>query len=153
MADNEKYQNNKEYQAILKKYGNNFVSIIAKELLKSGKNASGKLIKSLKAELKPVAETINIVIKSEDYLKYVDEGRKPGSYPPISALSKWVRIKNIPQSAVFAIAKNIFKFGIKPTNVISKATNIFTSKELKPMEKEISDFVEREVTKILKRKK
>ena len=61
-----------------------------------------------------------MILTSEDYLKYVDKGRKPGSYVPIRALKKWTRFRNIPENAAYAINQKIFRFGIKPTNVIKK---------------------------------
>jgi hypothetical protein len=57
---------------------------------------------------------------ANDYLKYVDQGRKPGTYPPIQAIQRWVAIKGLPKEAAWAIRTNIFKFGIKPTRVIDK---------------------------------
>jgi hypothetical protein len=61
-----------------------------------------------------------LVLLVNDYLTWVDRGRKPGTYPPIQAIQRWVAIKGIPKEAAWAIRRNIFKFGIKPTRVIAK---------------------------------
>ena len=152
MADENVFQNNKELNALYKKYGNDFVRTLTNELIKAGKKASGALIRSLKAEIKPVADVINIIIKGEDYLYNVDKGRKKGTYPPISEISKWCSIRGIPETAAFPIAKNIYKFGIPPTNVIEKSKNIFSGKPVKDLEKGIASIIEKEVAKRLKNK-
>jgi len=64
---------------------------------------------------------------ANDYLQWVDKGRRPGTYPPIRAIQRWVQIKGIPKEAAWAIRQNIYKFGIKPTNVIKKTQNIIQS--------------------------
>ena len=109
-------------EKIYDKFGSDIINVLTKELISAGKK-SNTLIDSLNVELKPLADGISLLIQSEDYLTYVDQGRKKGSYPPIKEISKWATKKNIPQSAVWGIATNIFKFGIKPTNVIQKTLN------------------------------
>jgi hypothetical protein len=88
------------------------------------KVASGSLVNSINYRLQDTANGVNLILLADDYLKYVDRGRKPGTYPPIQAIQKWVAIKGIPKQAAWAIRQNIFKFGIKPTNVIRKTQNI-----------------------------
>jgi hypothetical protein len=88
------------------------------------KVATGTLVKSINYKLQPLATGIQVQLISEDYLKYVDKGRRPGTYPPIQAIKKWAAVKGIPQGAAWAIRQNIFKFGIKPTNVIDKTLRI-----------------------------
>lgn len=66
-----------------------------------------------------------------DYFADVEQGRKPGSMPPTSAIAKWIKDKPIKlrgpkgkfkaktqsnvNSAAFGIAMNIKSYGIKPT--------------------------------------
>lgn len=127
----------------LKQFGNDYVEILIKYLIQNRKESSNKLINSLNSSISKEAEQINIIIKGENYLEYVDKGRKPGSFPPISEIAKWTRIKGIPQSAAFPIAKSIFKFGIKPTNVINKTIkDITSSKFIFDIEKEVAKNIE-----------
>jgi hypothetical protein len=68
---------------------------------------------------------------AEDYFKNVEEGRKPGSMPPSSAIAKWIKDKPIKlrdsktgkfksksqaniNSAAFGIALHIKTYGIQP---------------------------------------
>jgi hypothetical protein len=88
------------------------------------KVASGKLVQSINYRLQPLANGIQVQLLSEDYLKYVDKGRGKGSYPPIQAIQRWTALKGIPKGAAWGIRQNIYKYGIKPTNVISKTLKI-----------------------------
>lgn len=125
----------------LEDYGENIIRILTEELVRANKVASGRLINSLNYEVKPVGEALyQIILTSEDYLKYVDKGRRPGSYVPIRALKEWVRFRGIPESAVYAINQNIFRFGIRPTNVISATINRLDN-ELDDIEKAYEEYI------------
>lgn len=144
--------NNPEMNKLYKDYGDNIIELLIKELRAAGKDNSGRLIKSLKEQVQTVAGKITIKISGEDYLLYVDEGRKPGSYPPISEISKWANLNGIPKTAVFAIAKSIFKFGIKPTNVIKKTISKLTP-STQILEKNMAKQLEIDLANELKTKK
>ena len=94
------------------------------------KVATGNLIRSINYRLQPTARGIQVQLLSEDYLKYVDQGRRAGAkYPPIGPLLRWARVKGLPEGVAYGAQKNIHKFGIKPTNVVKKTINIIqTSK-------------------------
>jgi hypothetical protein len=108
-------------------FGKDYVKVMV-GLLRGNKPypkvASGSLVNSINYRLQDTANGINLILLADDYLKYVDRGRKPGTYPPIQAIQKWVSIKGLPKQAAWAIRQNIYKFGIKPTNVIKKTQNI-----------------------------
>lgn len=103
-----------------KVFGSDYIKELIRALKAAGKDSSGKLIKSLDPKVKDDAKAVDIVINGESYLKQIDEGRKAGNYPPIKDIAKWAKIKGIPEEAVFPIARSIYKFGIKPTNILSK---------------------------------
>lgn len=109
----------------MKEFGRDYVKILTRELLRAGKDASGQLIRSINYKIVEDAEIIRMVILAEKYLEFVDKGRKPGSYPPIKSLVQWVNIKGLEPRVAYAIQKSIFKFGIKPTNVIQKVVREF----------------------------
>lgn len=128
----------------LKEFGQDYVKLLTIFLKQAGKKTTGSLINSVAYKLRNEAEEINIIIEANDYLEYVDKGRKPGSYPPIQAIAKWASIKGIPQTAVFPIARSIFKFGIKPTNVIPKTVQEITGPAfIKRYEEEVSENLEK----------
>lgn len=116
----------------LQEFGQDYVRILTREILKAGKVATGRLINSLNYKLKDDGRNIAIILESEEYLKFVDAGRKSGTYPPIKPLLQWVSVKGIPKSAAYAIQKSIYKFGIPPTNVLPKTISAFdTDPQLK----------------------
>lgn len=126
-------------------FGERFVKELASALRQAGKEASGRLIASLDSSIRDIAGELSIQIESEDYLQWVDQGRRPGTYPPISAISNWARIKGIDQKAVFPIARKIYQFGIKPTNVIEQATeNTLRSNIFIDIEDQIAERLEQE---------
>ena len=112
-------------------------------LQRLGKDTSGKLSNSIKGEVKQMPNSIGIYFEMLPYGNFQDKGvsgtqRKfetPYSYkskmPPPSAFDKWIVRKGIaPRSATgkfqsrkglqFAIAKSIFKYGIKPSLFFTK---------------------------------
>ena len=109
----------------IKAFGRDYVKILTRELLRAGKKASGNLIRSIDYRLVEDAEIIKMELLAASYLEWVDKGRKRGTYPPIKPLIQWAQIKGLPKSAAYGIQQNIFKFGIKPTNVIQKVVKEF----------------------------
>ena len=113
-------QNELLTQDNLRVFGKEYRDILIKELVRAGKKASSKLIYSVDYRLTNETKEIQMYLDSLDYLEFVDKGRKPGRYPSIKAISNWAKLKGISQDAVFPIARKIYRFGIKPTNVINK---------------------------------
>lgn len=133
--------------SLIKDFGKDYVKILTIQLKKADKKASGALINSIDYRLQDEANYIKILIEANDYLEYVDQGRKPGSYPNITAISKWASMKGISQDAVFPIARKIFKFGIEPTNVIGKTVKEFdTSPKL---QKKYEDILTQNIENIV----
>lgn len=104
----------------------------------SDKVATGQLLNSLTATVMPDGQGgFNLVITYMDYFKYVNLGRRPGrGLVPIPALLNWIKVRGIKGrnkrgrfisnlSLAFAIQRNIFKFGIRPTNIYDKAYDSF----------------------------
>lgn len=102
---------------------------IKSNLIKEGKVSSGRLVNSLSYEVIKDLESVTIQILGEKYLKFVDEGRRPGKMPPIGDIKKWVIQKPVKfvgktdDQTAFIIAKSIGKKGIVPTRVVSKSVN------------------------------
>ena len=132
---NDKIQYN-NIMAQMDKFGADLVKELAQQLILSGKEATGSLVKSLDYELIELLGDIVINITANDYLYYVDKGRKPNrKAPPSGVIVKWMDVKGIKgrdkktgrfikkESAAFLIARSIGKKGIKPTNVIKKSIN------------------------------
>jgi hypothetical protein len=127
----------------LQKFRDLVVAEAKNELQRLGKDSSGKLSNSIKGEVKEMPNSIGVYFEMEPYGNFQDKGvsgtqRKfntPYSYktkmPPPGAFDKWIVKKGIaPRSASgkfqsrkglqFAIAKSIFKYGIKPSLFFTK---------------------------------
>lgn len=102
------------------------------------KVATGQLLNSLTATVMPNPDGgFQLVITYMDYFKFVNLGREPGKgLVPIPALLEWIKVRGIrgrkpngrfiPNlSLAFAIRRNIYKFGIRPTNIYDRAYNSF----------------------------
>jgi hypothetical protein len=64
-------------------------------------------------------------------LTYVDGGRKPSTdpakKPPMAPLLQWARVKGLPSAAAYGARENIWRGGIKPTNVIRKSNALWAN--------------------------
>jgi hypothetical protein len=118
------------------KFGADLIKELANQLIIADKKATGSLIDSLDYELLVVLGDFVINITANDYLYWVDQGRKRGKTPPPQkAIRKWIDIRGVQRfrdkkgrfiskdSQAFIIARSIGKKGIQKTNVIKKATN------------------------------
>jgi len=140
-------------------FGKLFVRTLKEQLATTRpfpKRATGKLINSIQYRTTEKQGDWTLTFLSEDYLKFVDKGvsgtqRKyntPYSYrskkPPISVIRQWTRLKGIPDEAAYPIQNKIFRFGLKPTNVINKSI-----REIEYRSKWINKFEETLTTEIL----
>jgi hypothetical protein len=114
-------------------FGDAYITELTKQLIQLDKVASGKLIRSLDYEVvERVQNQFELIIKAQDYLKWVDEGRRPGKRPPYKSILSWVQTRNIrftnksgsgflkKEQTAFIISKSIGNKGIKKTDVLKK---------------------------------
>lgn len=120
----------------LEEFGEAYIIELTKQLISADKKATGDLIKSLDYSVIETIDGVLLTIKANDYLKYVDAGRRPGKFPPINKIEKWVKVKHIKfkkqtqEQTAFVIARSIKDKGIKPTRVLDKTKkNILNSKK------------------------
>ena len=78
-------------QAELVKYGTLLVQKYKAQLKIDGTQATGDTEKSLNY----VVGTAELQILADKSLEYIDEGRKAGEAPPLSAIAQWARAKGI----------------------------------------------------------
>lgn len=109
-----------QIQSFIQKFGQDVVNAQKQELQKKNSVATSRLLNSVNYRFKASIEKIIIEFVSEDYGKFVDEGRKPGKFPPLNKIKAWTKVKGIPEKAAFPIAKKIWRFGIKPKPFIQK---------------------------------
>lgn len=148
----------KQLDIPIKRLGVDMVNEIIDILKSKDKIASGELIKSVKYEYIADIDNIELLIKSEDYLTYVDQGRRPGKYVPVNALRKWAKLKGIPEKAVYPINHKIFKFGIRPLNFMKRVSEKYKRPDkfgviIKQYNKIVADYLKWEFQEIQKNMK
>ena len=135
----------KETKEALNKFGKYVVQQARTNLTKKKMNVSKDLYNSLSYELQEVEGNLILSIGMDEYGKYQDKGvsgtkkkyNTPYKYtnkmPPTKAFSQWVVRNGLEgtrdkktgrflsrKSLQYAVAKNIFKYGIKPTMFFTK---------------------------------
>lgn len=123
----------KNTEIAFKKFGKNVLHRARFYLERRKKNTSVKTLSnslSFKVKVYP-SGGLEMDFSAVDYFKYVEEGRRPGSMPPSSAIAKWIKEKPIKirnskgqyaqktdanvNSAAFGIAMHIKTYGIEPS--------------------------------------
>lgn len=122
-------------------------------LKRDGKKATGDLINSIK----PVNLTwrnsiLTGSIRAADYWKYVENGRRPGKFPPPQKIIKWIEKKPVKPRAIngkvpskeslaFLIGRAIAQNGIKPGRQFHEAFET----TWRQYDKKISDAITRDM--------
>lgn len=132
---------NRSIESLSDEYGELLVAALKKNLADVGKYASGDLIDTMYYEVKTADGKSLIQLSANSYLRFVDKGRAPGKYPPLSAISRWASIKGISQRAVFPIARKIAEKGIPATNVINTTLDEVKRQFLPIYERNLADIV------------
>lgn len=112
------------------------VNLAKQNLIRGKKIAAGTLYNSVSYEVNQSTGEIEFYYADEG--KFVESGRKPGKFPPPQAISKWAKIKGIPQfrdkkgryisndSRTFLLSRAIANKGIRPfpffTDALDQAT-------------------------------
>lgn len=151
---------NDNLKIALDELGVDFINELTNQLLAADKKATGQLINSLNYKVVDVLDNLLLTISAEPYLKFIDEGRKPGKMPPSQVFFKWIDARGIvfknnkgkiikKESTAFLIARSIGKKGIKPTNVIRKTIDKIYSTKTQLLEKAAAKDIEALIQKIL----
>jgi hypothetical protein len=127
----------KAVETVLTKYGESITAAIKSNLQNKNSLSTGNLYNSIQFHISFFSQTVSLGILAEDYLKWVDQGRKPGKKPPLSEILQWVKTKRLAskglpekkiqglpekQKAIaFLIQKSIGLKGTKPKHVVADA--------------------------------
>lgn len=111
---------------ILEQYGDIIINDYRRQLAQGGSNASGLLGNSITTIVNAEDGIYEVTLRIQDYWKYVEYGRLPGTFPNVDALKKWIQIKpvipypnkngKIPSidSLAYLIGRKIERVGIEP---------------------------------------
>lgn len=82
-------------EAALQQYGEQLISIYRQNLARYNVDASGTLGNTLNFIISNEEGTFELTLNIQDYWIYVEEGRRPGKFPPINNIKQWIRIKPV----------------------------------------------------------
>ena len=118
---------------VLNDFGRFLVEEYQDNLILEDAIASKTLYNSLQYKVENGNNSFEVKLSLEDYWKYIENGRKPGKFPPISAIKRWIEIKpvlprpmangQLPTTAQLAylIYRKIGLEGIKPRPILQKS--------------------------------
>lgn len=133
---------------VLESYGRDAVESMRNILVTSGKDATGNLINSLSYQVSVDGDDLTLEFSMAEHGKFVESGRKPNSLPPpVSALTPWLAIRGIPQSAGFAVARSIGKKGIPPVPFFETSVESGREKLIADLEIAFAQDLEAYITK------
>lgn len=120
---------------VLNDFGQMLVEEYKDQLILNDVNASDELYNSVNYIFKENGGTFEVSLELADYWKYVENGRKAGKWPPISAIAKWIEIKPVlprpmdngklptTQQLAFLISRKIGLEGIAPRPLLQKSVD------------------------------
>lgn len=121
--------------------------------------ASGKLLNSIRYIFNKNNTSFEISMEMAEYWKYVENGRKSGKFPPISAIKEWVNVKRViprpyngklptENQLAFLIARSISKNGIRPKPIFNDTLDDAMNDFENGLEDAFTKDVENEMDKI-----
>jgi hypothetical protein len=129
--------------------GSDIVERLARELKDRDKVATGNLIDSLEWDVRQLLSDFQLTFSAEDYERFIESGRRPGSFPPVKAIKAWIDAKGLDLNE-YAVAKNIWKNGIKPTPYVDDILSSgIIDDSVKQIEDVLANDVEYELVKLV----
>lgn len=146
---------------VLQEYGQKAEAYYRDELIKKGKNASFTLLDSVHYQVQHDGRNFEVSLNLEDYWKYIENGRKPGSFPPVDAIRRWIQVKPIvprrddkgrlptTNQLAYLIGRKIATEGIEPTPVMKDALTRLNAEMEQAIDKAIESDIDSIMTTIL----
>lgn len=148
-----------ELQQVLKDYARDARELYKYQISLGGKNASRKLIDSVNSQVIVNDRGYEVNLTLQHYWKYIESGRKPGKFPPVGALIRWIEVKPIipkpdangklpsPKQLAYLIGRKIEQEGIEPFPALKT-----TQEELdKIYHKKLSDALGHDVSNYIRK--
>ncbi len=120
---------------------------------------TSKLLNSIKYIFNNNNTSFEISMEMAEYWKYVENGRKSGKFPPISAIREWVKVKPViprpyngklptENQLAFLISRSIAKKGIRPRPIFNDSLDDVMRDFENGLEDAFTKDVENEMDKI-----
>ena len=119
-------------------------------LVADDKKATGQLINSISTEIKVGSDTFEVVLNVVDYFKYVENGRKPGKFPPVDKILSWIRVKPViprpingklptEQQLAFLIGRKIATEGIEAGHQLKDTVEAINAEYIPRLEQALQE--------------
>lgn len=143
---------------VLNDFGRFLVEEYKDNLILNNKNASDELYNSVKYIVDTKTRgRIEVNLSLLDYWKYIEQGRKPGKWPPISAIERWIEVKPViprplsngklptTQQLTYLISRKIGLEGIAPQPLLKQSVDSVMNSMLEFIEEAITKDLENEI--------
>lgn len=136
---------------ILQQYGNLIIDSYRRKLFDGGNNATGLLGNSLSTTVYAEDGIYEVVLQIQDYWKYLEYGRLPGTFPNLDAIKRWIQVKPVIPTVqsngkvptvnqlAYLISRKIERDGIEPKYYLN---NTLDEIDLTPLEEGITRSLE-----------
>lgn len=147
---------------VLNKYGAALKDAYKRNLEATGNVASGNLANNITYRVVIDDDSYDVILNLEDYFQYVENGRRPGKFPPPDAILSWIRMKPViptetydgklptENSLAYLIGRKIAKEGIQGNHVFEKTKEDiipeYQSMIEQAIEKDVVSMIEKEIT-------
>lgn len=140
-------------RAALELFAEEFINTYQDELLDADANATGDLFNTITSNIVINDSEFVVSLNIQEYWKYIEYGRKPGKWPPVSAIRKWIEVKPVIPRAyngkvptldqlAFMIGRKIYRDGIAPRPLLQNTKD----KVIPKYEEIIKDALEEDIT-------
>lgn len=143
---------------ILDEYALKFQELVKKKITDNDKVASGNLLASIHTSIEVGNEKYTVYLHSREYLKYIEEGRGPGKFPPPDKILQWVKDKKLPtkestgdkslpseKSLAYLVGRKISLYGTKPTPLVAETqeelNEIYTERLIEALQEDIKNWL------------
>ena len=118
------------FLSTLEEYAERATELYKRKLTDKGINASYKLLNSVETTVKRNDDEFIVSINLEEYWIFVENGRKPGRFPPVDKILEWIRVKPVipysdsrgrlptEEQLAFLIARKIAEQGTEPKHIL-----------------------------------
>lgn len=143
---------------VLNDFGRFLVEEYKDNLILNNKNASDELYNSVKYIVDTKTRgRIEVNLSLAHWWKYIEQGRKPGKWPPISAIERWIEVKPViprplsngklptTQQLTYLISRKIGLEGIAPQPLLKQSVDSVMNSMLEFIEEAITKDLENEI--------
>ena len=146
----------KRLKEVLERYG----QLLVTKYQSYVPEASGKLVQSVRYELKYNETSYEVGLYMEDYWKYVEYGRKAGKFPPLSKIEEWIKVKPViprpydgklptEKQLAYLIGRKIANEGIEGKNVLKRTEDEVRDEMLMSIKQAIMEDIQEDINSVI----